>query len=145
VETASLAPAAAPQSGAPAPQQQAKAQMPPSGARPGILGVLPAAAAAAGKAIAPAASAAESKLAVRSGWAIQVGAFEAEAEAKQRLSAAQSKAANVLKKADAYTERTTKGEKTYYRARFAGFDRDQAQAACKQLKRSDIACMALKI
>ena len=29
--------------------------------------------------------------------------------------------------------------------RFAGFDRDQAQAACKQLKRSDIACMALKI
>ena len=51
----------------------------------------------------------------------------------------------MLKKADPYTERTTKGEKVYYRARFAGFDRDQAQAACKQLKRSDIACMALKI
>ena len=94
---------------------------------------------------APAASAAESKPAVRSGCAIQVGAFEEEAEAKQRLSAAQSKASSVLKKADPYKERTTKGEKVYYRARFAGFDRDQAQAACKQLKRSDIACMALKI
>ena len=51
----------------------------------------------------------------------------------------------MLNKADPYTERTIKGEKTYYRARFAGFDRDQAEAACKQLKRSDIVCMALKI
>ena len=81
----------------------------------------------------------------RGGWAIQVGAFEDEGEAKQRLSSAQSKAASLLEKADAYTERTTKGDKTYYRARFAGFDRDQADAACRQLKRSDIACMALKI
>ena len=51
----------------------------------------------------------------------------------------------MLKKADPYTERTTKGEKTYYRARFAGFDRDQAEAACKQLKRSDIVCISMKI
>jgi D-alanyl-D-alanine carboxypeptidase len=38
-----------------------------------------------------------------------------------------------------------KGAKTYYRARFAGFDRDQAQETCKKLKRDDIACMALKL
>ena len=82
---------------------------------------------------------------VRGGWVIQVGAFEAESEAKERLSSAQSKAARLLGKASRYTERTTKGEKTYYRARFAGFDRDQAQAACRQLKRSEIDCMALKI
>ena len=50
-----------------------------------------------------------------------------------------------LKKAEAYIERTVKGAKTYYRARFAGFDRDQAEAACKRLKREDVACMALKI
>ena len=37
------------------------------------------------------------------------------------------------------------GRQTYYRARFAGFDRDQAEAACKRLKREDVACMALKI
>ncbi len=148
VQTASLAPVAVtpPESAPPAPVK-AQAQIPPPGARPGILGVLPVAAAAASKAIVPAASAAESKVpaSARSGWAIQIGAFEAEAEAKQRLSAAQTKAGVVLKKADPYTERTTKGEKTYYRARFAGFDRDQAEAVCKQLKRSDIVCMALKI
>ena len=51
----------------------------------------------------------------------------------------------VLQKAEAYIERTVKGAKTYYRARFAGFDRDQAEAACKRLKREDVACMALKI
>ena len=148
-QTASLTPVAMPAQEAP-PPAPAKAQVsppPPPGARPGILGVLPAAVSAASKAIVPAASAAEptARAAVRSGWAIQVGAFEAEAEAKQRLTAAQSKASGVLKKFDPYTERTSKGEKTYYRARFAGFDRDQAEAACKQLKRSDIACMALKI
>lgn len=125
--------------------QAAVASVPPAPSRPGLLGVLPAAAAAAGNSIVPAASAAETKPPVRSGWAIQIGAFEEEAEAKQRISAAQTKVGPVLKKADPYTERTTKGEKTYYRARFAGFDRDQAEAACKQLKRNDIACMALKI
>jgi D-alanyl-D-alanine carboxypeptidase len=79
------------------------------------------------------------------GWAIQVGAFEDESEAKERLSSAQSRAGNLLGKANRYTERTTKGEKTYYRARFAGFDREGAQQACRQLKRNDIDCMAFKI
>ena len=40
---------------------------------------------------------------------------------------AKSKMASVLDKAEAYIERTVKGAKTYYRARFAGFDRDQAK------------------
>jgi len=53
--------------------------------------------------------------------------------------------ASMLERAEGYIERTIKGAKTYYRARFAGFDRDQAENACKQLKRSEIACMALKI
>ena len=81
----------------------------------------------------------------RRGWAIQVGAFEDEKEAKERLNSAQSKAASLLESADGYTERTTKGDKTFYRARFAGLNRERAQAACRRLKRNDIACMALKI
>jgi D-alanyl-D-alanine carboxypeptidase len=81
----------------------------------------------------------------RGGWAIQVGAYEDEGEAKQKISSAKSKVTGVLQKAEAYIERTVKGAKTYYRARFAGFDRDQAEAACKRLKREDVACMALKI
>jgi D-alanyl-D-alanine carboxypeptidase len=138
------------------PKVEAKAEpksvpQPPPGSRPGILGVLPVAVAAAGNAIVPSASAKETPVADkatathRSGWAIQIGAYEGETEAKQKLSDAKAKVGGVLRKADAYTERTQKGAKTYYRARFAGFDRDEAEAACKQLKRSDMACMALKI
>jgi D-alanyl-D-alanine carboxypeptidase len=77
-------------------------------------------------------------------WAVQVGAFEIEAEAKQRLSIARSMAAELLSTADPYTERTTKGDKTLYRARFAGFDRARAEAVCKHLLNNYIACMALK-
>lgn len=85
-----------------------------------------------------------SKSGVAGGWAVQVGAFEIEAEAKQRLSIARSMAAELLGTADPYTERTTKGDKTLYRARFAGFDRARAEAVCKHLQSNYIACMALK-
>ena len=80
----------------------------------------------------------------RTGWLIQVGALPDEKEAKQRLEAAQSKAKALLGKADPFTERTEKGDKVLYRARFAGLEKDQAEAACKHLKRSDIPCMLLK-
>ena len=125
----------------------------PPPAKPGTLGVLPAqlvatthddiAVSTSRTPEQPAASTSRPSNA-RGGWAIQIGAYEAEDEAKQHLSAAQSKAKTMLARADAYTERVTKGEKTYYRARFAGFDKDAAEAACKQLKRNEIACMALK-
>ena len=36
------------------------------------------------------------------------------------------------------------GEKVLFRARFAGLEKNQAEAACKHLKRSDIPCMLLK-
>ncbi len=81
---------------------------------------------------------------VRSGWMVQVGAFESEGEAKQHLDEAQSKAKKLLDNADPFTEVVTKGDKTYYRARFAGLDHDKAEATCKQLRRSDIACMTIK-
>jgi D-alanyl-D-alanine carboxypeptidase len=84
------------------------------------------------------------KAQTHSGWIIQIGAFETAGEAKQRLDAAQSKAKSVLARADAFTEPVTKGDKTFYRARFAGLEKSQAEATCKQLKRSDISCMTLK-
>ena len=80
----------------------------------------------------------------RGGWMIQVGAFDDEHEAKQRLEKAQIKAKHQLGKADPFTERIAKGDKSLYRARFAGLDKSEAQAACKHLKRSDIPCMLLK-
>jgi len=50
----------------------------------------------------------------------------------------------MLGAADPFTERAAKGNKTLYRARFAGLDKDQAEAACVQLKRGEIPCMLLK-
>jgi D-alanyl-D-alanine carboxypeptidase len=78
------------------------------------------------------------------GWLIQIGAFEDEGDAKQHLTAAQLKLHEVLAAADPFTERILKGAKAYFRARFAGFDRATAEAACRLLKRSDFECMAVK-
>jgi D-alanyl-D-alanine carboxypeptidase len=83
--------------------------------------------------------------ATRSGWIIQVGALESEAEALQRIDAARSQAHGLLAKADPFTESVVaKGDKKLFRARFAGLDRDQAEAVCRTLKRSEISCITLK-
>jgi D-alanyl-D-alanine carboxypeptidase len=78
------------------------------------------------------------------GWLIQIGAFDDEGEAKQHLNAAQIKVHGALVAKDPFTERVQKGDKALYRARFAGFDKSTAEAACRALKRSDFECMALK-
>jgi D-alanyl-D-alanine carboxypeptidase len=80
----------------------------------------------------------------RGGWLIQIGAYEGEDEAKQHLSDAKSKVHTKLATADSFTERVQKGDKALYRARFAGFDKATAEAACKELKRNDFACMTVK-
>jgi len=79
-----------------------------------------------------------------SGWIIQVGAFDVEREARERLSAVQAKAGQILKRASPFTEAVVTGDKTLYRARFAGVQKDQAEAICRQLKRNDIVCMTIK-
>jgi D-alanyl-D-alanine carboxypeptidase len=80
----------------------------------------------------------------RGGWMIQVGAFDTENEAKDRLTAAKTGAKEQLGDASPFTEPVTKGDKTLYRARFAGLEKTQAEVACKNLKRSEIPCMLLK-
>ena len=118
---------------------------PPPAAKPGVLGVMPTKLASTSDSVLPVAAAAEPAAKPRSsGWMIQVGAFPDETEAKQRLNAAQDKAKDQLGQADPFTERTTKGDKALFRARFAGLDKDQAETACKQLKRSEIPCMLLR-
>jgi D-alanyl-D-alanine carboxypeptidase len=82
---------------------------------------------------------------VHGGWLIQIGAFDDENDAKQHLSAAQGKLHAALGAKDPFTERVQKGDKALYRARFAGFDKQaSAEAVCRELKRSDFQCMALK-
>jgi D-alanyl-D-alanine carboxypeptidase len=79
------------------------------------------------------------------GWIIQVGALESESEARERLDAARDQARGMLRKADPFTEPVVaKGDKTLFRARFAGLDRDAAEAVCRTLKHSDISCITIK-
>jgi len=84
-------------------------------------------------------------VAVRTGWIIQVGALESEGEAKQRIDLCRNKASSLLSKADPFTEPVVaKDNKTLYRARFAGLERDQAEAVCRALKRADISCITVR-
>jgi D-alanyl-D-alanine carboxypeptidase len=94
--------------------------------------------------LAPAPQPTAARHAARGEWAIQIGAFADEAEAQARLRTARNIGAKVLGHADPFTEKVVKGSKELYRARFAGFDRDGAEAACHHFKRNDISCLALK-
>jgi cell division protein FtsN len=81
----------------------------------------------------------------QAGWIVQIGAFDIEREAERQLSSARAKARDLLDNADPFTEMVVKGDKTLYRARFAGFQqKDEAEAVCKQLKLSDIDCITIK-
>ena len=93
---------------------------------------------------APAAAVPSSRPQTRSGWVIQVGAYPAESEAQQRIALAKSKAARLLASASPFTEPVQRGDTTLYRARFAGLDKDQAEAACKLLRRNDVDCLAIR-
>jgi D-alanyl-D-alanine carboxypeptidase len=84
-------------------------------------------------------------VAAHTGWIVQVGALESEGEARQRIEAARSQARGLLAKADPFTEPVVaKGDRKLFRARFAGLDRDQAEAVCRALKRSEISCIAVR-
>lgn len=120
----------------------------------GILGVLPAATAAApaprlasaDPAPQPIQMSATTKPAVtHSGWIVQVGALESENEAQQRIDAARSSARGLLSRADPFTEPVVaRDNRKLYRARFAGLERDQAEAVCRTLKRADISCITVR-
>lgn len=119
----------------------------------GILGVLPAAPAPAAAKLASAdpapqpiqMSATAKPVVAHSGWIVQVGALESESEAQQRIDAARSSARGLLSKADPFTEPVVaRDNRKLYRARFAGLERDQAEAVCRALKRADISCMTVR-
>jgi D-alanyl-D-alanine carboxypeptidase len=138
----SKAPAMAPKAIATAPAATAPTSVAPPQVAPAAWRPMPAAEASAPEAKhdVPARSAQ-----AHGGWIIQIGAFDAEHDAQQKLSVAQAKIGHVLDRADPFTEPVMKGDKTLYRARFAGFpQKDDADAVCKQLKRNDIECMTIK-
>lgn len=136
-------PSAVPPSAA-APPPVSSRSTPPPAAKPVGLVAPPAKVASAANSVPVPAVTAEPAIKARSGWIIQIGALPDEKEAKQRLETAQSKAKALLGKADPFTERIEKADKVLFRARFAGLEKVQAEAACKHLKRSEIPCMLVK-
>ncbi len=77
-------------------------------------------------------------------WLIQVGATDAADKATDLLDRARSQGRSALAAARPFTEKVRRGGTTLYRARFAGLDTGEAEAACKTLKRSGFACFAVK-
>jgi cell division septation protein DedD len=76
------------------------------------------------------------------GWIVQVGALEEESEARARIDLARKQARGLLDKADSFTEPVVfQDNRKLFRARFAGFDQDQAEEVCRTLKRADISCI----
>ena len=56
-----------------------------------------------------------------------------------------NQARGLLGKADPFTEPVVaKDNRKLYRARFAGLERDQAEAVCRTLKRADISCITVR-
>lgn len=81
----------------------------------------------------------------RSGWLVQIGAYDREGKARDALSEAKSKAGPALASADGFTETVGGASSGLWRARFAGFrDQSAADGACKVLKRKNFACLALR-
>jgi D-alanyl-D-alanine carboxypeptidase len=148
----------------PARPETSRTEMPPQplnhGTGNGLLGVLPASSvpsAQASQAMAYAdptprtqpqavqQNGAIKPVAAHTGWIIQVGAVDSEGEARQRIETARNQAHGLLAKADPFTEPVVaKGDRKLFRARFAGLDRDQAEAVCRTLKRSDISCITVR-
>ena len=148
------------------PEVDAATEMPPQpanhGTGNGMLGVLPAsqrAAAARPQALAYADPAPRAQpqavqqngaikpaaAVAHTGWIIQVGALESESEARQRIDLARNQARGLLSKADPFTEPVVaKDNRKLFRARFAGLERDQAEAVCRTLKRADISCITVR-
>ena len=77
------------------------------------------------------------------GWMIQLGAFPAEDGAKTALREVRRRHARALRGKTPFTMVFRKNNNVYSRARFAGFDRQSARRACRQLKRRGQACLAL--
>jgi D-alanyl-D-alanine carboxypeptidase len=75
---------------------------------------------------------------------VQVGAFMSETEAENRLGMVQQRASDLLEGHMPFTTSFTKDDEEWYRARFAGFTREGAQAACAALKKMSLDCAVMK-
>jgi len=74
---------------------------------------------------------------------VQVGAFTSPGDAQNRLGMVRQRASKLLKGHLPFTVSFMKGSTEWYRARFAGFSKNDAQSTCAALKRMKLECIAL--
>lgn len=79
-------------------------------------------------------------------YAVQIAAIPNKKDATAMLAKAKSKAPKQLAKATGYTEevKQQKGDKVY-RVRFSNLDKDAAETACAELKKSAMPCMITRL
>lgn len=78
------------------------------------------------------------------GFQIQIGAYQSAAEAERQLSAVRERAAGILSGGTAVTLPVQQGQKSFFRARYSGFDAASAAKACDGLKRIKIDCLVVR-
>jgi D-alanyl-D-alanine carboxypeptidase len=76
-------------------------------------------------------------------WNIQIGAFPDKAQADAKITAMRGKASALLGNKPGFTMAVDKDGAKVYRARFAGFDANEAKKACSKLKRMGTSCTAI--
>ncbi len=76
-------------------------------------------------------------------WAIQVGAFANEAQARAATDTARRKASDMLAQARPAVGSVRQANATLYRARLTGLSRDAASGACEKLSKSGAGCIVL--
>jgi D-alanyl-D-alanine carboxypeptidase len=74
---------------------------------------------------------------------VQVGAFMSQADAENRLGMVQQRAVDLLDGHLPFTASFMKDDKEWYRARFAGFSKDDAQRTCAALKKRSLDCVVM--
>jgi hypothetical protein len=75
-------------------------------------------------------------------WNVQVGMFNSKDAALEQLSSLRSKLKSLEGRA-AGTDIVRSKKRNFYRARFLGFDREEARTACESIKSLGATCLAL--
>ena len=75
---------------------------------------------------------------------VQVGAFMSEVDAENRLGMVQQRALDLLDGHLPFTTSFMKENQEWYRARFAGFSKDDAQSTCAALKKRSLDCAVMR-
>jgi D-alanyl-D-alanine carboxypeptidase len=76
---------------------------------------------------------------------VQVGAYETEREAERQLAWVRQRAGPVLGAHAAHMSQVKRGDRTYFRARYVGFDgRSAADGVCSALRRLEIDCLVMR-